>query len=1110
MYWHLLWLVLFHATIQTNGFIKLNDTKALRDKALEMFDHAYNSYMVHAFPADELMPLSCQGRYRGNKPSRGDVDDSLGNFTLTLVDSLDTLALLGRLEEFETAVRLVLEQTSFDTNVVVSVFETNIRMLGGLLGGHVAAVDLKKQGKCCHWYTDQLLDKALDLGERLLLAFDTVSGIPYPKVNLVTGLKNLKVKDTCTACAGTMVLEFAALSRLTGDTRFEEAAHKAMDFLWDQRNVHSNLMGTVLNINNGDWVRRESGIGAGIDSYYEYLLKAYILLGDDAYLTRFNKHYDAIMTYINQGPIMLNVDMHKPTVSGRNIMDSLLAFWPGLQVLKGDLKSAIEMHEVLYQITQRHTFLPEAVTSDFHVHWGQHPLRPEFVESTYFLYKATGDPHYRDVGRTVLEKLEQHARVPCGFAAIKDVRGNTHEDQMDSFVLAETFKYLYLLFEEEENLTLDVSQYVFTTEAHILPLSLANHSFDSKKAPTAPKPKGTHHDHSCPNIRELSSMSVIRYAQSLRTPLHNYVELKCPKPKPSRTPRVRAQQFLPGDIKQAQTLESMGIQLVNINGRVQLTHSPTKADSTELAEEGLAFMKEMLELAQSQQELLTEPRIVQIMFTNQPTRQSVVLEAGPAQFGWDFVTSDKISNHYRAYKEGFRSSVVKAKPLDACKAIQNSEELSGNIVLVSRGDCTFVDKARACQNAGAVGVIVMDNVIGSSKAENGFFQMSGDDVDDVTIPVVFLFSTEAAVLTNLMINKRNDLQVYLAKVKDAEYDKKEKPLHTRSPKKQEYPRSIITSADPELMVFVETKSFRLTLTIMNNLKEGSAPEDFLETSMSDGLLTLELAPARIFKFDMLSETFPSRGELSEAIADLIISHLEKCPQAEEPEEYIDTITAVANYIYQPFEEEEEAPQNPVTESEVYTLIKELRNCATVETFRKESEKDENGNVKVSNLETPHVGELPDFYFKPSNEHSVSDDSANKRRQYVNEFKGRDNSDNSGSEDDEMRQKPPIQVAPPDIVTSEEHVHIYIKDDPSHIYPPGIGKPPHLTSKNSQNTPPRAVDTVISERDGVQLTDPIEYWQTNGIKPVEPVNEKMEDSHDARQPTSQDTQAKDEL
>jgi mannosidase alpha-like ER degradation enhancer 3 len=63
------------------------------------------------------------------------------------------------------------------------------------------------------------------------------------------------------------------------------------------------------------------------------------------------------------------------------------------------------------------------------VHWGQHPLRPEFVESTYFLYTATGDPHYLDVGKTILDNLNRHARVPCGFAAIKDVTTGTHEDQ---------------------------------------------------------------------------------------------------------------------------------------------------------------------------------------------------------------------------------------------------------------------------------------------------------------------------------------------------------------------------------------------------------------------------------------------------------------------------------------------------------------------------------------------------------------------------------------------------------------------------------------------------------------------------------------------------------
>ncbi|KAK2084632.1 ER degradation-enhancing alpha-mannosidase-like protein 3, partial [Saguinus oedipus] len=69
-----------------------------------------------------------------------------------------------------------------------------------------------------------------------------------------------------------------------------------------------------------------------------------------------------------------------------------------------------------------------AFTTDFRVHWAQHPLRPEFAESTYFLYKATGDPYYLEVGKTLIENLNKYARVPCGFAAMKDVRTGSHED----------------------------------------------------------------------------------------------------------------------------------------------------------------------------------------------------------------------------------------------------------------------------------------------------------------------------------------------------------------------------------------------------------------------------------------------------------------------------------------------------------------------------------------------------------------------------------------------------------------------------------------------------------------------------------------------------------
>lgn len=102
-----------------------------------MFLHGYHAYMNNAFPQDELMPLSCKGRQRGVTPSRGDMDDALGNFSLTLIDSMDTLVVIGEYEEFERAVRLTVKNVRFDSDLVVSVFETNIRMIGGLISGMI-------------------------------------------------------------------------------------------------------------------------------------------------------------------------------------------------------------------------------------------------------------------------------------------------------------------------------------------------------------------------------------------------------------------------------------------------------------------------------------------------------------------------------------------------------------------------------------------------------------------------------------------------------------------------------------------------------------------------------------------------------------------------------------------------------------------------------------------------------------------------------------------------------------------------------------------------------------------------------------------------------------
>ncbi|RVE42316.1 hypothetical protein evm_013029 [Chilo suppressalis] len=695
------------------------ERQLLKEEARNMFYHAYDAYMDNAYPADELMPLSCKGRWKGVTPSRGDMDDALGNFSLTLVDSLDTLVVMGDFSEFSRALKLVLRDVTFDHDIVVSVFETNIRMLGGLLSAHVLTMALKSEVPALQWYNGELLAMAEDLGRRLLPAFNTSTGIPHGRINLRFGIGGLsESRETCTACAGTMILEMAALSRLTGNPVYEQKAHKAMDRLWKIRHRTSDLMGTVINIHSGDWVRKDSGVGAGIDSYYEYCLKAYILLGDEKYLARFNRHYNAVMKYISRGPVMLAVHMHRPHLQSRNFMDALLAFWPGLQVLLGDVRPAVETHEMLYQVMQRHTFIPEAFTSDFQVHWGQHPLRPEFLESTYFLHRATGDDHYLHVGKTVLKALQQYTRVPCGYAAVNDVRTRLHEDRMDSFVLAETFKYLYMLFGEDRDLPVKLEDYVLTTEAHFLPLSLAsagkNTTYFTLRIDDEDEDK---YRKTCPNTASL-------VAEKVRQPMRQLLGSSAARP-PARLRPLN-------DPRQIHALADMGISVLTLpDGRVQLLYTTATAKSAKDAAEGLTFMREMSKWnSLSDIENGVVPVGVKV--------EDKIFPAGPGHFGRE-ITGD----------EHLIGKVVFVEPSDACTEIQNKEEMLEKFAIALRGQCTFAQKVRNLQNAGVKLAIILDNVPQSTHENTALFAMSGDGKDDIEIPAVFLFSQEGEYLTEL-------------------------------------------------------------------------------------------------------------------------------------------------------------------------------------------------------------------------------------------------------------------------------------------------------------------------------------------------------------------------
>ena len=327
-------------------------------------------------------------------------------------------------------------------------FESTIRVLGGLLSAH--ELSLQIPGLLGASYGGELLHLAVDLAERLMPAFSTPTGLPVHRVHLRDGVVRSEKRETCTAAAGTLLVEFGALSRLTGDGRYEAVARRAVDALWTRRSK-LGLMGTTIDVDSGRWIDTHSGIGAGIDSYYEYLLKGGLLLGDEELAARFEASYEAVQAHTKHGEFNIEVSMQQGKAAlHSHRVSALQAFWPGLQVAYGDLAAGKASHLAFLGLWRKHQSLPELfdTASQRIVHFARDaPLRPEFVESTFHLYEATGDPHYLDVGREQLHALQNLTRVRCGFASIADVRTHKLDDRMDSYFISETLKYLWLLFD---------------------------------------------------------------------------------------------------------------------------------------------------------------------------------------------------------------------------------------------------------------------------------------------------------------------------------------------------------------------------------------------------------------------------------------------------------------------------------------------------------------------------------------------------------------------------------------------------------------------------------------------------------------------------------------
>jgi ER degradation enhancer, mannosidase alpha-like 2 len=419
------------------------DRTALAALARQELRYAWKGYEKYAWGHDELKPVS--------RTAHDWYGDSL---LMTPVDALDTLLLVGLKEEADRAKGLILEKLSFDRDVSVKNFEITIRLLGGLLSAYQATGD------------PRLLALAEDLGTRLLPAFASPTGMPYMFVNLRTGKTSGARSNP--AEIGTLLLEFGTLSKLTGKPVFYEKAKRALTGLYDRRSP-IGLVGEEIDVETGKWLSPASHVGGGIDSYYEYLLKAARLFGDADCERMWGESLHALNARLaDEAPSGLwygQVDMNtgKRTASE---FGALHAFLPGVLVLGGDLAHARRLQDSCLAMWTLRGIEPELLDyRTMRILSPEYPLRPEIVESAFYLHRFTKDPKYLDMGRIFFDSIRARCRTGAGYTVLKSVDGGEKGDLMPSYFLAETLKYFYLLFSEEP---WDFDRTVFNTEAHPL------------------------------------------------------------------------------------------------------------------------------------------------------------------------------------------------------------------------------------------------------------------------------------------------------------------------------------------------------------------------------------------------------------------------------------------------------------------------------------------------------------------------------------------------------------------------------------------------------------------------------------------------------------------
>lgn len=478
-----------------------------RDAVLKAFKHAWSGYERDAFGCDDYHPVSKKGENLTTNRGVG----------YMITDALDTMLIMGKelSEEYQRARNWVANDLDFDRDGRYSTFEITIRVLGGLLSAYALS------GK-----DEVYLRRAQELADRLLPAFNTPHGLPVPNVNFHSEPNpNWGAEPVSTAEAATLQLEFKYLTHITGRDIYWKTSEKVMKVVKDGLRGSNVIDGALVPIHmsaqTGEFISSDIRLGSRGDSYYEYLLKQYLQTNRTEAVYR--DMYDQAMAALHkhlvfQTPLsgLTYIAELEPTRSAKinakwrtsPKQDHLVCFLGGSLLLgvtegrslnpraisslaaKKDWRVGEELTRTCMDTHKTKTGLspeiavfftaedPRSKTRDWHVKNrfdSRYILRPETVESLFLGWRLTGNEKYRDWGWQVFQAIEKYCKVPGGgYSGVQSVNEVPvqHTDNMETFFVAETLKYLYLLFDDSRTIPLD--EFVFNTEAHPLPIFTPN------------------------------------------------------------------------------------------------------------------------------------------------------------------------------------------------------------------------------------------------------------------------------------------------------------------------------------------------------------------------------------------------------------------------------------------------------------------------------------------------------------------------------------------------------------------------------------------------------------------------------------------------------------